>query len=47
MPKKTGITTIIYIEQTIGQVINPTMDMMEIIPKVIGIIDFILFPLRN
>ena len=33
--------------QMTGQVMNPTMDMMEITPKVIGTIGHILLPLRN
>ena len=33
--------------QMTGQVMNPTMDMTEITPKVIGTIGRILLPLRN
>ena len=36
-----------HIGQMTGQVMNPTMDMMETILKVIGTIGLILFPLRN
>ena len=36
MPKKAGVTTMTHIGQMTGQVMNPTMDMMEITPKVIG-----------
>ena len=47
MPKKAGVMTMIPIGQMTGQVMNPTMDMMETTPKVIGTIGLILLPLRN
>ena len=47
IPKKAGVMTMTPIGQMTGQDMNPTMDMMEITPKVIGTIGLILFPLRN
>ena len=49
MPKKAGVMIMTHIGQMTGQVMvmNPTMDMMEITPKVIGTIGLILLPLRN
>ena len=47
MPKKAGVMTMTPIGQMTGQVMNPTMDTMEITPKVIGTIDLTLLPLRN
>ena len=47
MPKKAGVMTMTHTGQMTGQVMNPTMDMMEITPKVIGTIGHILLPLRN
>ena len=47
MPKKAGVMTMTPTGQMTGQVMNPTMDMMEITPKVIGTIGHILLPLRN
>ena len=47
MPKKAGVMTMTHIGQMTGQVMNPTMDMMETAPKVIGTIGLISLPLRN
>ena len=47
MPKKAGVTTMTHTGQMTGQVMNPTMDMTEITPKVIGTIGRTLLPLRN
>ena len=47
MPKKAGVTTMTHIGQMTGQVMNPTMDIMEITLKVIGTIGLTLLPLRN
>ena len=47
MPKRAGVTIMTHIGQMTGQVLNPTMDMMETILKVIGTIGHILLPLRN
>ena len=47
MPKKAGVMIITHTGQMTGQVMNPTMDMMETTPKVIGTIGLTLLPLRN
>ena len=47
MPKKAGVMTMTPTGQMTGQVMNPTMDTMEITPKVIGTIGLTLLPLRN
>ena len=47
MPKKAGVMIMTPIGPMTGQVMNPTMDTMEITPKVIGTIGLTLLPLRN
>ena len=46
-PKKAGVTTTTPIGQMTGQHGNPTLDMMEITPKMTGTVDLILLPLSN
>ena len=46
-PKKAGVTIMTPTGQMTGQHGNPTMDLMEITPKVTGTVGHTMLPLRN
>ena len=47
MPKTAGVMTMTPIGQMTGQVVNPTMNMMQVTPKVIDTIGLTMLLLRN